>query len=98
MLRDVQDVALDGRPHDPDLDGLDGGFWTELDAALNAVVHLILPALALSTIPLAIIVRITRASVLEVVNADYVRTGRAKGAQVINALKRRLRFTVSSWR
>ena len=38
-----------------------------------------LPALALGTIPLAIIVRITRASVLEVQNADYVRTGRAKG-------------------
>ena len=37
------------------------------------------PAIALGTIPLAIIVRITRASVLEVQNADYVRTGRAKG-------------------
>ena len=58
------------------LDGILTGEW---DAAANAVVHLLLPALALSTIPLAIIVRITRASVLEVVNADYVRTGRAKG-------------------
>jgi peptide/nickel transport system permease protein len=52
-----------------------GGF----DAAWDAFLHLVLPALALGTIPLAIIVRITRASVLEVQNADYVRTGRAKG-------------------
>lgn len=43
------------------------------------MLHLILPAIALGTIPLAIIVRITRASVLEVQNADYVRTGMAKG-------------------
>ena len=39
----------------------------------------ILPAIALGSIPLAIIARITRASVLEVVNEDYVRTARAKG-------------------
>lgn len=58
---------------------LDGLITGELDAAWNAILHLILPAAALSTIPLAIIVRITRASVLEVQNADYVRTGRAKG-------------------
>lgn len=58
---------------------LDGLMTGELDAAWNAILHLILPAMALSTIPLAIIVRITRASVLEVMNADYVRTGRAKG-------------------
>jgi peptide/nickel transport system permease protein len=58
---------------------LDGIITGELDAAWNAITHLILPALALGTIPLAIIVRITRASVLEVQNADYVRTGRAKG-------------------
>lgn len=58
---------------------LDGLLTGELDASWNAIIHLILPALALSTIPLAIIVRITRASVLEVVHADYVRTGRAKG-------------------
>jgi peptide/nickel transport system permease protein len=43
------------------------------------VQHLILPALALGTIPLAIIVRITRASVSEVVHEDYVRTAVAKG-------------------
>jgi peptide/nickel transport system permease protein len=57
----------------------DGLITGEFDAAWDAVLHLVLPALALGTIPLAIIVRITRASVLEVQNADYVRTGRAKG-------------------
>ena len=57
----------------------DGIITGEFDAAWDAILHLILPALALGTIPLAIIVRITRASVLEVQNADYVRTGRAKG-------------------
>ncbi|WP_309065815.1 ABC transporter permease [Microbacterium sp.] len=57
----------------------DGIITGEFDAAGDALAHLILPALALGTIPLAIIVRITRASVLEVQNADYVRTGKAKG-------------------
>lgn len=57
----------------------DGIITGEFDASWDAIQHLILPALALGTIPLAIIVRITRASVLEVQNADYVRTGRAKG-------------------
>ena len=41
--------------------------------------HLILPAIALGSIPLAIIVRITRASTLDVVHEDYVRTAEAKG-------------------
>jgi peptide/nickel transport system permease protein len=49
-------------------------------AVLNdAVRHLILPALALATIPLAIIARMTRSSMLEVLGQDYVRTARAKG-------------------
>ena len=41
--------------------------------------HLVLPAIALGSIPLAIIARVTRASVLDVQNEDYVRTARAKG-------------------
>jgi ABC-type dipeptide/oligopeptide/nickel transport system permease component len=41
--------------------------------------HLILPVVALGSIPLAIITRITRAAVLDVQNEDYVRTARAKG-------------------
>jgi peptide/nickel transport system permease protein len=49
------------------------------DAFVDALRHLILPAIALGSIPLAIITRITRASVLDVNNEDYVRTARAKG-------------------
>jgi peptide/nickel transport system permease protein len=49
------------------------------DAFVDVLRHLILPAIALGSIPLAIITRITRASVLEVTNEDYVRTARAKG-------------------
>jgi peptide/nickel transport system permease protein len=45
----------------------------------DATQHLILPAIALCTIPLAIIARITRSSMLEVFKQDYVRTARAKG-------------------
>ena len=45
----------------------------------DVIKHLILPAIALGSIPLAIIARITRASVLDVQNEDYVRTARAKG-------------------
>jgi peptide/nickel transport system permease protein len=45
----------------------------------DAVRHLILPALALSTIPMAIIARMTRSSMLQVLGLDYVRTARAKG-------------------
>lgn len=43
------------------------------------MVHLLLPAIALSTIPFAVIFRLTRASVLDVVEEDYVRTARSKG-------------------
>jgi peptide/nickel transport system permease protein len=49
------------------------------DAFGDALWHLILPAIALGSIPLAIITRITRAAVLDVNNEDYVRTARAKG-------------------
>ncbi len=49
------------------------------DLALDALRHVILPALALSTVPMAIIARMTRAALLEVLRADYVRTARAKG-------------------
>jgi peptide/nickel transport system permease protein len=50
-------------------------------AFVDAARHLILPAITLATIPLAVVARITRAAVLDVVNADYVRTARAKGMQ-----------------
>jgi peptide/nickel transport system permease protein len=58
---------------------LDGILTREWDAAWDALKHLVLPALALSTIPFAVIFRITRASVLEVLDEDYVRTAEAKG-------------------
>ncbi len=51
----------------------------DLEAFWDVIKHLILPAIALGSIPLAIIARITRASVLDVQNEDYVRTARAKG-------------------
>ncbi|MEW1957524.1 ABC transporter permease [Kineococcus sp. NPDC059986] len=58
---------------------LDGLLTREWDASWDAVLHLVLPALALGSIPLAIIVRITRASVLDVLGDDHVRTAQAKG-------------------
>jgi peptide/nickel transport system permease protein len=48
-------------------------------AALDALWHLVLPALTLGTIPLAIVAKITRGSMLDVLAADYIRTARAKG-------------------
>ena len=45
----------------------------------DVIKHLILPAIALASIPFAIVARITRAAVLDVQNEDYVRTARAKG-------------------
>ena len=58
---------------------LDGLLTREWDASWDATKHLILPWIALATIPFAVIFRITRASVLEVQNEDYVRTAEAKG-------------------
>ncbi|WP_150252109.1 ABC transporter permease [Nocardiopsis deserti] len=58
------------------LDGLRTG---EFDVVWDALLHLVLPGVALASIPLAVIVRMTRASVLEVVGEDYVRTANAKG-------------------
>jgi peptide/nickel transport system permease protein len=51
----------------------------DLVAFWDVLKHLMLPAIALGSIPLAIIARITRAAVLDVQNEDYVRTARAKG-------------------
>lgn len=61
---------------------LDGILTREWDAAWDALKHLVLPALALATIPFAVIFRITRASVLDVLDEDYVRTAEAKGLSV----------------
>src|SRR5580700_1642011 len=48
-------------------------------AFLDALHHLVLPTIVLGTIPLAVIARMTRSSMLEVLSEDYVRTARAKG-------------------
>ena len=58
---------------------VDGLLRGDLAASWDAVKHLILPAVALGTIPLAIVVRMTRSTMLEVLNQDYVRTARSKG-------------------
>ena len=50
-----------------------------LPAFWDVLKHLILPAIALGTIPMAVVTRMTRSSMLEVMNEDYVRTARAKG-------------------
>jgi peptide/nickel transport system permease protein len=73
-----QDVRIDAT-HITNFYILDGILTREWDAAWDALMHLALPAIALGTIPLAIIVRITRASVAEVLNEDYVRTAESKG-------------------
>jgi ABC-type dipeptide/oligopeptide/nickel transport system permease component len=57
------------------IDAILAGHWYVIDA----MAHLILPSIALGTIPLAVFTRITRASVIDVSNEDYVRTARAKG-------------------
>lgn len=49
------------------------------DQVWTAVKHLILPSIALGTIPMAVIARMTRSSMLEVMSSDYIRTARAKG-------------------
>jgi dipeptide transport system permease protein len=51
----------------------------EEGAFVDALRHLILPAIVLGTIPLAVIARMTRSAMLEVLREDYVRTARAKG-------------------
>ncbi|WP_322998827.1 dipeptide ABC transporter permease DppB [Castellaniella sp.] len=65
-----------------------GDFW-------DALHHILLPAFVLGTIPLAVIVRMTRSSMLEVLNEDYIRTARAKGLSrlrvvIVHALRNAL--------
>ncbi|WP_277269895.1 dipeptide ABC transporter permease DppB, partial [Pantoea septica] len=58
---------------------IDTFFWGEAGDFKDAVMHMILPAIVLGTIPLAVIVRMTRSAMLEVLGEDYIRTARAKG-------------------
>jgi peptide/nickel transport system permease protein len=73
-----QDVLID-TPHPTNFYVLDGILEGDWHATWDTIKHLILPAIALGSIPLAIVARITRAAVLDVQNEDYVRTARAKG-------------------
>ena len=58
---------------------IDSWLSGEPGAFRSAVSHLVLPAVVLGTIPLAVIARMTRSAMLEVLREDYVRTARAKG-------------------
>jgi dipeptide transport system permease protein len=55
-------------------------------AVLDALHHLVLPASVLGTVPLAVIARMTRSSMLEVLSEDYVRTARAKGLSPLSVI------------
>jgi peptide/nickel transport system permease protein len=67
------------------LDAILTGNWSALGDAFK---HLILPSVTLSTIPIAIIARITRSAMLEVLNMDYIRTARAKGLREGSVIRR----------
>jgi peptide/nickel transport system permease protein len=69
------------------LDAIITGDWSTLWDVLK---HLVLPAIALGSIPLAVITRITRAAVLDVQNEDYVRTARAKGLPPLTVDRRHI--------
>jgi peptide/nickel transport system permease protein len=73
-----QSVLID-TPHPTNFYILDAIIAGDPEAFWDCIKHLILPAIALGSIPLAIVARITRASTLDVQNEDYVRTARAKG-------------------
>ena len=67
---------------------LDALLAGDLEALGDVVRHLVLPAVALGTIPLAVIARMTRSSLLEVMGEDYIRTARAKGLAPMTVLVR----------
>ena len=67
---------------------LDALLAGNLEALGDVVRHLVLPAAALGTIPLAVIARMTRSSLLEVMGEDYIRTARAKGLAPMTVLVR----------
>lgn len=59
---------------------LDSILHMDFQQLKTALKHLVLPSIALGTIPMAIIARMTRSSMLEVMRSDYIRTIRAKGS------------------
>lgn len=82
-------TTLDPITHFISLDCILGGRW---DVLVDFAKHLALPAAALSTVPMALVARMTRSSMLEVLSSDYVRTARAKGvAERVVVLRHALR-------
>jgi peptide/nickel transport system permease protein len=69
---------------------LDAIITGDFSTLWDVLKHLILPAIALGSIPLAVITRITRAAVLDVQNEDYVRTARAKGLPPLTVDRRHI--------
>jgi peptide/nickel transport system permease protein len=70
-------AVMDFVSHMTIISALISGQW---EALLDGVRHMVLPMVALGTIPMAIIARMTRSSMLDVLGLDYIRTARAKGA------------------
>jgi peptide/nickel transport system permease protein len=67
---------------------LDSILTINFEALKSSLHHLALPAIALATIPTAFIARMTRSSMLDVLNAEYIRTARAKGVLEITVVNR----------
>ncbi len=74
---------------------IDCWYSDDAGACTSAASHLVLPMIVLGTVPLAVVARMTRSAMLEVLNEDYIRTARAKGLSaprvvVIHALRNAL--------
>lgn len=67
---------------------LDALIARQPQAAIDALRHLALPALVLGTVPMAVIARVTRSSLLDVLGRDFIRTARAKGLSEWSVLMR----------
>ena len=65
---------------------IDSLLANDMDAFWDALKHLLLPSIALGTIPMAIIARMTRSSMIEVMKEDYIRTARAKGCSMFQVV------------
>jgi peptide/nickel transport system permease protein len=81
------DVTIDAK-HPTNFYVLDAIIERDWSTLWDVLKHLLLPAIALGSIPLAVITRITRAAALDVQNEDYVRTARAKGLSPITVDRR----------
>ncbi|MGM0653490.1 MAG: ABC transporter permease [Bacillota bacterium] len=82
-------------PHVTGLYLVDSLLAGKINSFIDALKHLIMPAFSLATVSLALVVRVTRSSMLDVLSEDYIRTARAKGVReskvvYIHALKNAL--------